>query len=466
MAKSRAERSVARGARGAPARLLKVGIACACGAILALAAGCNSDPGAPDGLGGLGGTGGGTGGLGGAGGATPAVWTKVELEGAVCADGSPYKFFVKTASSSVGLVVTMEPGGACWDYDTCGGADGTSRAAYLNGLADDHMTAAPPPLGTDPDAIPWGILFPHLGVSDRDVATAAYDHVYLPYCTGDAFIGDFSVTYASADGEDALEIQHRGAANMRLVTSWLSGAFPSPEQLLVLGSSAGGLGASFHYAGLRDAVSPARSSFINDSGPLFPPGGPQGPARQAFVSRWHTEDFLAELDVRLGASEEQSLSVDSGHLTALLAAAFPADRFLVTYFLSDLDYSHFAYGELFEDPSRTDLQELWLEDTEGLVSAIEATENWGYYLPGFRADNCSHAATILPVDELSKLPYVRAANQGMADGYLRTELGDLDFSAALDSVLAEGGALLRERAAEPMTAFTDAQVAACLEQGR
>lgn len=423
--------------------------------LLALVSACKNEPDTPEGMGGLGGMGG----------EAPAVWTKVELEGAVCADGSPYQFFVKAASPSAGLVVTLEPGGACWDYATCGGDGGPSRAANLHGLSEDHMTATPPPLGTDPDAIPWGLMFPHLGLSDKDVATAEYDQVYLPYCTGDAFVGDFTASYPSPDGEETLEIEHRGAANMALVASWLSSAFPSPQHLLVVGSSAGGLGASFHYARLRDAVSPGRSSFINDSGPIFPPGGPQGAARQAFTERWRTADLYAELDARLGASGELSLTVDSGHLTALLAAAFPEDRFLVTYFQSDLDNSHFAYGELFDEPTVLDLQELWLEDSELLVDVIEATDNWGYYLPGFRADNCSHTVTLLPIDELNVLSYLVAAVRGTANGYLRTDLGELTFADALDSVLAPSGALLRARAADPGTDFTDAQAAACLQRG-
>jgi hypothetical protein len=416
---------------------------------------CDGDPEPPEGMGGMGGAGGGA----------PAMWTKVELEGAVCADGSQYKFFVKVTERSVGLAVTLEPGGACWDYETCGGGGGTSRAANLQGIADDHMTAMPPPVGEQEGAIPWGLMFPHLGVSDEDVATRGYDQVYLPYCTGDSFSGDFTATYPSPDGEDELVIQHRGAANMEVVTSWLTATFPSPAQLLVVGSSAGGLGAMLHYAALRDAVSPGRSALINDSGPIFPPGGPQGPAREAFAERWHTDAFLAELDVRLGATEAQSLTEDSGHLLALLASAFPEDRFLMTYFLSDLNNSHFAYAELFEEPSLEDLQGLWLEDTEILVDTIEATDNWGYYLPGFRADNCSHTVTLLPVDQLNQLGYVTAALTGDANGYLRTDLGELTFADALDSVLATDTALVRQRAADPMTDFSDAQAAACLAAG-
>src|SRR5690606_32613927 len=166
------------------------------GAAVAFVSGCKGDPELPsDGTGGLGGMGG----MGGAAASSP--WTKVELDGAVCADGSQYKFFVKAAERSAGLVVTLEPGGACWDFATCGGDGEGTRAANLSGIADDHMTAMPPPLGNDPDGIPWSLMFPHLGISDRDAPTAEYDQVYLPYCTGDAFLGDFTATYASADGD-------------------------------------------------------------------------------------------------------------------------------------------------------------------------------------------------------------------------------------------------------------------------
>jgi hypothetical protein len=435
-------------------------------AIGAVASGCNGDPGDSDGgMGGASDSGGatGTGGLGGLGGAaSEGPWTQVELDGAVCADGSPYKFYFRRAAESVGLVLTLEPGGACWDYDTCGG-DGTSRAANLDGLDDDHMTAMPPPFGTDEDAIPWGSMFPHLGLSDSEVATKNYDQVYLPYCTGDAFLGDFTATYEEEGGEGEIEIEHRGAAAIELASAWLTAEFASPEHLLVVGSSAGGLGASFHYARLRDALAPERSAFINDSGPIFPPGGPQAAARQAFVEFWHTEDLLADLDDRLLAPQGQLLSEDSGHLMALLSAAFPDDRFLMTYFLSDLNNSHFNYAGFYPVDTGEDLLTLWLEDTELLVDMIEGTDNWGYYLPGFRADNCSHTVTLLPIDELDKLPYALSALAGNADGYLRTDLGELDFADALDSVLAPSGALIRERAADPMTDFSEEQEAACLD---
>ena len=40
------------------------------------------------------------------------VWTKVEIDGTVCGDGSPYKFFVNYSNTSNDVMVNFEPGGA------------------------------------------------------------------------------------------------------------------------------------------------------------------------------------------------------------------------------------------------------------------------------------------------------------------------------------------------------------------
>src|SRR5882672_772480 len=46
-------------------------------------------------------------------------WVKVELPGKVCGDGSQYKFFVNYSGKSNNLAISFEPGGACWDYESC-----------------------------------------------------------------------------------------------------------------------------------------------------------------------------------------------------------------------------------------------------------------------------------------------------------------------------------------------------------
>ena len=56
------------------------------------------------------------------------TWEKVELPGTVCGNDSQYKIWVNWSNDSDNLVVVLEPGGACWDYDSCTGNAGIRRA--------------------------------------------------------------------------------------------------------------------------------------------------------------------------------------------------------------------------------------------------------------------------------------------------------------------------------------------------
>src|SRR4051812_7146317 len=69
-------------------------------------------------------------------------WEKIEPPGVVCGNNTPYKFFANFSDTSDNLVVVLEPGGACWDYDSCTGANGIRGAANVNGLPDDHFKLA------------------------------------------------------------------------------------------------------------------------------------------------------------------------------------------------------------------------------------------------------------------------------------------------------------------------------------
>jgi hypothetical protein len=389
------------------------------------------------------------------------------LDGAVCADGSKYKFFVKYVEDSTDLGITLEPGGACWDHVTCTG-QGPGRLGALNlaGIDDDHMTALPPPLGTKEGAIPWGLIYPHFGESDADVPTAGLNQVYFPYCTGDAYTGAFEVTYESTEPlEDSVTIAHQGRANLELAFPWLSEQFPEPGRLHVMGSSAGGLGAMINYALLRDSVEPVCSSFVNDSSPIFVGSGPQLPARQAFLERWRLSPLIVELDQRLGG--DGLLVDDMGNLTELLSRAFPEDRFLVTYFQRDLDNSQFAYLGYYEDESTEALFQRWAEDTDGLTSVIDTLSNWGYFIPFFRADNCSHCVALLPQNEIADPDYASSALLGRANGYLRTEIetsgGErVDFRDVLYQVFDREAELPRMRAQpDSEEGFTDEEIAVC-----
>src|ERR1043165_5744811 len=62
-------------------------------------------------------------------------WVKVAPAGAVCGNGTQYKFFYYDNPNSNNMVVLFEGGGACWDYDTCSGRAGALGASNPNGIA-------------------------------------------------------------------------------------------------------------------------------------------------------------------------------------------------------------------------------------------------------------------------------------------------------------------------------------------
>ena len=65
-------------------------------------------------------------------------WLTIRLPGAVCGNGSEYKIFANFHEGSDDLLIMLEPGGACWDYDTCTG-NSPLGAAHPDGIPDDLM---------------------------------------------------------------------------------------------------------------------------------------------------------------------------------------------------------------------------------------------------------------------------------------------------------------------------------------
>lgn len=364
-------------------------------------------------------------------------WMMIPIEGAVCADGSPYSVFVRYAERSADLVITLQGGGACWDAETCQGRAGSRSAAHLDGIREDHMTALPPPLGSNPDAQPWGLLLPHLGESDPNAPTAAAHQVFFPYCTGDVFAGSTEVQYEDPVSGEAVQIQHRGHQNVLAALPWLQEQFPDVGRLLVTGCSAGGLGALINYSFFREALEPNCASLLNDSGPLWSETGPSHKLYEAVREAWQLEPLLTKLDEQLDAQEGQGAREDLLHLSLNLAQAFPRDRFLTTAFRRDLLFPLFLYDRFYEDQTDEQLYEMWDLDYEIWKERVQDFPQIGYFFPAFRPDNCSHCLSLLPLDRLQNMSYALSVLQGTADTYLGTELGEeeLRFDDALQNLL-------------------------------
>lgn len=362
------------------------------------------------------------------------VWIPVDIEGAECADGSQYRVFVKYARSSHDVVVTFEGGGACWDYATCSGQS-TRGASNTDGIEPNHMVALPPPLGDDPEARGWAYLHPHFGASDPDAPTAEEHQVFFPYCTGDVFAGNVEVDYENPDGGEPLRMRHRGRANVEAAIPWLRDEFPEIGRLLVTGCSAGGVATLVNYDLLRSELEPLCGYALDDSGPIMSEEGSSGALLGTVREAWQLDDLLESLDDSLGAPDGAGTQDDFGNLLGLLSEAYPEDRFSVTLFGRDLNFSLFSYQLFYDDPPDDELYELWDAEVSALRERIEELPNVGYFMPAFRPDNCSHCLSILPINQLSNPEYFINTLRGESDTYLGTELPENDTELRFDDAL-------------------------------
>ncbi len=187
------------------------------------------------------------------------------FEGTTCGNGSTAGIGVNRAPTAGGdLFVYFEGGGACWDKATCEGnkavnIDVTYGAAQLAtdtaGLAVDRTTAGPP------------------------LNTTTY--IFVPYCTGDLHDGTNVMAYP-----DGPTIHHTGATNTQAFVEAIAGNFADAPVVWVLGSSAGGYGATLNFDRFTHHWPHADVALLGDSSPFIP-----------FVSNYETLLSAWKLDL-------------------------------------------------------------------------------------------------------------------------------------------------------------------------
>jgi hypothetical protein len=311
------------------------------------------------------------------------TWLMIEPPGAVCGNGSPFRFFVNFSPDSDDLAVVYEPGGACWDFDSCTGRNGIRGAANVNGIGDDHWQ-----LGE--------VISPFLSRLDGEVPTQTWNHVFVPYCTGDVHTGNRVATYADPTGAEAdIDFHHRGHDNTMRVVEWLDDSFVHVPRMLVTGCSAGGAGALTNYYYLRKGVAAVdRGYLLDDSGPIFPSSGYSAPMHRKIRESWDIDSLLDALPVAFDRG-------DLGSINLALAAEFPDDRLATTYFRRDWNFSLYSYERFYDLPPASDpafkreIMRMWDSDTELLTRAYDGRDNLAYYIPYWRALNDSHCTTLV-----------------------------------------------------------------------
>lgn len=350
-------------------------------------------------------------------------WQRVDVPtntGAMCGNGSPFKFFVYRVPDTSNTIFYFEGGGACWDYESCSGQAGIRGARNPDGIPNNYVqninlldfnnmqnlaTAAVSPL-----IYTW---HPYDAYK-----TGQWNIVYVPYCTGDIYVGDKTEIYEDPAGQNPpLVWHHNGLRNVQAVTSWVKNNLQKPTQWLAAGCSAGSVGALLNYSKQRQDMAVQYGYLLDDSGPLYraPLDStdletyPSTPLHNEVLNSWTTfapgGDPTAENPINMLASITPGF--DNNELASLYAALsnkFPNDRMGMTHFLADGNFSSYSYErfheDVYSDPDAESrlakLRQKWQHDTHNnLIPLLDQTSNWGYYFPMFRNFNESHCTTIL-----------------------------------------------------------------------
>ncbi len=337
-------------------------------------------------------------------------WEKIELPGTVCGNNSQYKFFVNYSDKSDSVVVVLEPGGACWDYDSCAGKNGIRGAANPNGIPDDHWTRAP-------------FISPFLDRNNEQNPARDWNLIYVPYCTGDVHTGNNVVTYKDETGANPdLEFHHAGHANMLEVTRWLDGQFTHVPRMLVTGCSAGGAGAITNYYFLRKGIGAVNKSYLlDDSGPIFPSAGYSQMLHTKIRASWNLDSLKPEMPAGFTLD-------DMGTINTALADQFPQDRLATTYFERDYNYSLYSYERFYDFPSKESIMQMWNSDSMRLTDLYDTRENLYYFLPYWRNLNSSHCTTVITMDHSD----IEAQNLTLA-GWVGDLVSDRPLQSAVEA---------------------------------
>jgi hypothetical protein len=157
-----------------------------------------------------------------------------------CADGSEYWIHTLTQDPTK-VMLYFQGGGACFTEAMCDFEDGTYKVTTS---ADDN-----------PEENGYAGIFDR---TDPANPLADWSIVFVPYCSGDVFLGDATTTYGD------LTVEHNGFANGRHGLDFLVDNFPDAREVLVTGSSAGGVPSPLFGGLVADELPEATVSVLAD----------------------------------------------------------------------------------------------------------------------------------------------------------------------------------------------------------
>jgi hypothetical protein len=235
------------------------------------------------------------------------AWTWVDFPDSYCDDGTTTGIGVYNSSKSQNLIVFMNGGGACWDYQTCYVLNTAAHGPFQKTQFDASVA------GTSMT----GTIFDR---TDANNPFKDWSMVFIPYCTGDVHSGNNVATYMDNSNPPVVHMYHHvGHANVLAFLKRLGPTFPNPTKLVVSGASAGGFGSFLNYYFFRWYWPNVESYLLDDSGPPLEMGDiPPG-----FITSWIDS---WKLDQVINQTCGSPCLDDFSQGVPALASAFPNDR--------------------------------------------------------------------------------------------------------------------------------------------
>ena len=204
-----------------------------------------------------------------------AGWERIVPGGdCQCSDGSEFSFWVRQANPDK-VLVYLQDGGVCFSAVTC---------APDSGLYNTRIDEGP---------IGAGGIF---DLSNERNPFADYSVVYVPYCTGDAHLGNITTEYAPG-----LTVHHKGYVNGTAALDFVAATAPGASDVVVVGESAGSIAAPL-YAGLvSDRLPDARITVLADGSGSYP----DVPRINEIVASWGFNTIIPPWLASAGPTSEQ-----------------------------------------------------------------------------------------------------------------------------------------------------------------
>ncbi len=248
--------------------------------------------------------------------AADKTWTWVPFPGARCANDTPTGIGVSLNSASTKVLIYMSGGGACWSAATC---KTFQLAVNLDGYDKTKFDA-------DKSVTENGVAV--FDRTDSNNPYAEWNHVYIPYCTGDVHSG---TQYSPVSGQ-----HHVGYRNIGRYLSRLVPTFSSATQVVFSGSSAGGVGTFLNYEQVQTAFGTIPVHVLNDSGAAME----ETYLKPALQTQWDAAWGISKV-FPSGCTDCKIGNIDA--IYDYLATTYPKKRFALISSLADKTLRKF-YG--------------------------------------------------------------------------------------------------------------------------